>query len=273
MSGVRARRRLRAQRRRQHEAADPQVRRAAVIAVDMHDEAAADRRVDPRIDRSLARRRAISGEPLEMDRLLRDMARNARVDDVDDAADRRGAEQQHRRPAQHLDPLGGERVDRHRMIDAGRGGVEAADAVGEHPDAVALEAAQHRPRGARAEGGGGNAGLPGERVADRRPQLAGQLLAAHHRAAGEDVGAVAGEAGDDDLLLRAGMRVAADAAHRAAARAELWAKAGRAATRPARWSSAGVETRESPELVAGAARQNVMLYQASNVRRTRLKNG
>ena len=77
-------------------------------------------------------------------------ARNAAVDHVDRAADRLAAEQQHRGPVKHLDALGGQRVDGHRMVGRGVGHVDRADAVGQHPDALALEAAQHRARRARA---------------------------------------------------------------------------------------------------------------------------
>src|SRR5690606_35114131 len=42
----------------------------------------------------------------------------------------------------------------------------------------------------------------------RRPEVARQFLAAHHRGPGQDVAAVALEAGDDDFLLALVMQVA-----------------------------------------------------------------
>ena len=158
-----------------------------------------------------------------MDRFVRHPAGDAGVDHVDDAADRRRAEEEGGGAAQHLDPVGGQRIDRHRMVGAGAGGVEAADAVGEQAHALALEAAQHRARGIGAEGGGRNARQMLQRLADRGAQIAGQVVAADHRGAGENVAAGAREAGDDDLVAfrrveilgrDGGLRVRAPAARR-----------------------------------------------------------
>jgi hypothetical protein len=139
--------------------------------------------------------------------LVGDPARNPGVDDVDHAADGRRAEQQGGGTAKHLDPVGGERVDGDRMVDAGVGRVEASDAVGQHPHPFALEASEHRPRGVGPERGRRDPGLAGEGLADRRPELARELGARHHRGAGEHVVAVAPEAGDDDVLGMVGMRI------------------------------------------------------------------
>ena len=190
---------LTAQCGRQEEAAHTQIVRLVVAAVEMNDELAADRNVDQGIARAVAGGAAVAQQALDMDRLVGHAARNARVDHVDDAAHRRRAEQKGARAAQHLDPVRGQRVDRDRMVDAGVGDVEAADAVGHDPDALALEAAQDRPGGVGPVGGGRDAGLPRQRVADRRTDVARQLLAAEHRSAGQHVGAIAAEAGDDDV--------------------------------------------------------------------------
>jgi hypothetical protein len=91
------------------------------------------------------------------------------------------------------------------MVDAGVGDVEAADAVGEDSDALALEAAQDRPRRIGAEGGGRDPRLARQSLADGRPHVAGKLLARHDRSAGQHVLPVAAEAGDDDVLIMVGV--------------------------------------------------------------------
>ena len=98
--------------------------------------------------RSLAAR-AVAGERVDADGILGPAARNARVDDVDDAADRRGAEQQSGRAAQHLDPLGGERVDRDGMVGAGRRQVELP-----MPSVSTRTRSPERPRSTGAEAAG-----------------------------------------------------------------------------------------------------------------------
>ena len=204
-----ARQRLRPLVRRKDIAADMEIAGLGKIAVEMDDEMAADGRVHLTIRRPLVGRRAVGQDAFGMDRLVRDAARDAAVDDVDDPADRGGTEEQRCRTAKHLDPVGGQRVDRDRMIDAGIGDIEAPEAVGEDADALAFETAEHRTRGARPEGCGGDAGLVRKRVADRGTEALGQGLAAQHRGAGEDVVAVASEAGDDDFLLLRFMKAAA----------------------------------------------------------------
>ena len=59
------------------------------------------------------------GEQIGAERAVRRTSRDSRVDDVDYPTDRGRSEQQGRRAAKHFDPLGGERVDRNRMVGAG----------------------------------------------------------------------------------------------------------------------------------------------------------
>ncbi len=135
-----------------------------------------------------------------MDRLVRQRARDAPVDDVDDAADRRRAVEQRLGPAQHLDPLGQQRIDHHRMVDAGVRDVDRADPIGQHAHALALEAAQHRARRVRPERRRRHAGGARQGLADRRAQRLSELRALEYRHARQDVAAVARERrGDDDV--------------------------------------------------------------------------
>ena len=136
---------------RQDEVADAQIRRSVVAAIGLDDDAIADRQRDDTGDIALFRRRAIAAEQIEMQAFLQHLARDALVDDIDDAANRRRSIEQRGRAAQHLDPFGKLGVDHHGMIDRGVGDVEAADAVRQHADALALEAAQDRPRGVGTE--------------------------------------------------------------------------------------------------------------------------
>lgn len=114
---------------------------------------AADRHVQRAGTAALIGIAAEAAGGIEVHRLADAGAGNAPVLDVDDAADRRGTEQQRRRTADDLDPLGQQRVDGDGMIDRGVGDVEAADAVGEHPHPLGIEAPQDRPRGVGAEEG------------------------------------------------------------------------------------------------------------------------
>ncbi len=85
------------------------------------------------------------GEGIEMHRLIGDLQGNAFRNDVDRAADGLTAVKQHRRPAQHFDPVGGQRIDTDRMIGGGIGHVERPKPVREDPDTLALKAAQDGP--------------------------------------------------------------------------------------------------------------------------------
>ena len=197
---VAERQRLGAGLARQQVAADVEVVGLDVAAVGMEHDLRSQRHVDDGPDVALVRGRAVVGEHVDVDRLVGHGAGNAGIDDVDDAADRRRAVEQRRRAAQHLDPLGELRIDDDSMVDRGVRHVEAADAVGQHPDALALETAQHRAGGVGAEGGRADAGLPRQGLTDGGADLAGQLDALQDGGAGQDIGAVAHQrAGDDDV--------------------------------------------------------------------------
>jgi hypothetical protein len=181
-------------------AADLQIVGPRIIAVDMEDEVAADRHVRRGVGRTFVGGGAVGEDAIDMDRFVRHPARDAGVDHIDDAADRRRAEEEGGGAAQHLDPVGGQRIDRHRMVGAGAGGVEAADPVGEQAHALALEAAKHRARGIGAEGRGRNARQMLQRLADRGAQIPCEIIVAHHRGSGKNVAAGARKARDDDLV-------------------------------------------------------------------------
>ena len=77
-------------------------------------------------------------------RQRRNRVRDAVVGGADHAADRLRAVAQRRRSADHLDLVGGQRIDRHEMIFAEIGHAAAADAVLDDADAVDIEAADDR---------------------------------------------------------------------------------------------------------------------------------
>ena len=106
-----------------------------------------------------------------------------------------------------FDPLRRQRIDGDGVVGGGVGDVDRADAVGEHAHALAREAAQDGPRRAGAEGGGGNAGEPGQGIADLRLQVPDQLRAGQHRLARQQVDVLDRMAGDDDRRRRVIMDV------------------------------------------------------------------
>jgi hypothetical protein len=167
----------------------------------VEDEVAADRNVDRGIARALVGGAAVDGVGVDPDHIGRHPAWDPRVDDVDDAADRRGAEQQRRGAAQHFDALGGDRVDRDRMVRAGRRQVERADAVGQDANAVSRKAADYRRRGSRSEARRRNARLLRKRLANAWPDRLVELGLVEHRHAAEHVLGAAADAGDDDRLV------------------------------------------------------------------------
>ncbi len=99
-----------------HEAADAEIIELRIGAVGVGDEMAAERHVEGNIAGAFVGGAAIFRERVDADGPGRHAARDARVDHVDDAADRRGAEQQGRRAAQDFNSLRGQRVDRHLVV-------------------------------------------------------------------------------------------------------------------------------------------------------------
>ena len=157
------------------------------------------RHVDRAADAALVGGRAVGADAVEMERLFRNDARDALVEHVDCAADRLASVEQDRRPMQHLDPLRRQRIDRHGVVGRSVRNVDRADAVGQDPNALALEAAQHRPRGAGAERSRRDSWQSGKGVADLRPYVADQIGAAEDRGAGENIEVAHEAPGDDDV--------------------------------------------------------------------------
>ena len=122
-------------------------------------------------------------------------ARNAVVDGVDHAAGGVAAVQQGGRATQHFQPLDHQRVDRHGMVEAEVGRVGRGAAVVQQADAVAVQPADHRSAGLRAEAAGCYAGQAVERVAQRAGAAQGQAVAGQHAAGGGE-GAAQRVAGD-----------------------------------------------------------------------------
>ena len=168
----------------------------------MGDEVSAERDVDERVGELLVGGGGIAREPGDMDRAVGDMARNARVDDVDHPADRRAAVEQSGGAVEDFDAVGGKRVDGDGMVAAGARDVEAADAVDEDQDAVARQAAQHRAGDVGARARGRHAGLAGEGLADGGMDLRGKIGAAEDGDVAQHIVFPAARAADDDLLAR-----------------------------------------------------------------------
>ena len=189
------------QRRRQHVPAHPLVIGLVEARIDMGDEARAQRDIDRAADRPLACGRAKATDQVDMISALRNHARDPPVDHVDRAADRLPAEQQGGGTAQHFDPLGGQRVDGHRMVGRSIADVDRADAVGQHPHPLALETAQHRPGRAGREAGRADARQADQRLADLGAAVARQGIAAQHGFSGEQVEVAHEWGGDHDRVV------------------------------------------------------------------------
>ena len=99
----------------------------------------------------------------------------------------------------HIDVIDGQRVEHHCVVGRNRRSIDCANAIGQHPDAIAIEAAQHRARGAGGKAAGRNAGQPGQCLADLAAQLRGQRVALNRRAAGQQA-EVGGRMSDDKQL-------------------------------------------------------------------------
>ena len=103
------------------------------------------------------------------------------VDDVDKPADGVRSVQERRRPAHDFDPRGARRIHRHAVVAGLAGEIAHALAVLEDQHAVAVHAANHRPRRAGAQGAFRNAGLGLQRCAQRGLELAVEIGACQHR--------------------------------------------------------------------------------------------
>ena len=194
-----------AQGLREDEASNVEVVVLGISAVGVSDEVRADRHVEREVARPLVGGAAIFGERVDAHRAGGDAARDAGVDDVDYAADRGRAEQQGRGTAQHLDPFGGQRIDRDLVVGVGRGEVERADAVNEDSHALAGKTTKDWARGGRTEARRGHAGLALQRLAEARPDIMLEHLLVDHGDAAEHVARRTADAGDDDRLIGIGV--------------------------------------------------------------------
>ena len=189
----------------QHIAGHVDVARIEVAAINMRDEAATQRRVDRGTDTVFVVDGVVARQPVDMDRLVGDAARNALVDHVDRAADRLAAVKQHGGATQNLDPLDGQRVDADRVIVRGVRCVERADPVAHHPDALSAEAANHRARSAGREAAARNPGQILENLAHLTVHVSLQFDPFDDRGAGKHVElAQAPARSDHDICLLAG---------------------------------------------------------------------
>ena len=96
---------------------------------------------------------------------------------VHDAADGAGAVQQRAGPLQDLHPVGGERIDRGRVVATGNRCIHGIDAVLHDAYASTAHAVDHGPAGGFAERGGMHAGLARHGLADVRGDFAFEVLA------------------------------------------------------------------------------------------------
>ena len=135
------------------------------------------------------------------------LVRDTAVHQIDDPAEDAGAVEQGRRAAEHLRLANRERIDAHRVVRTGARGVEAADAVLGHLEAVSVQAADDRPAGIRAEVTGDNAGDGRQQVSHGRLRKPVQFgLGEHDRRAGGIVEFPSHRDGGQGLRGRGGRR-------------------------------------------------------------------
>ena len=131
---------------------------------------------------------------------VRGCARDAPGVDVHDAADRAGTVEQGARPLHHLDSFGEERLDGDGVVGAADRHVHGVDAIFHHAHPRAVHAVDDGAPHGGAEGGGVDAGLARNGIADAGGGFAVELLAVQgdggfgEALAGKRVG------GDDDFL-------------------------------------------------------------------------
>lgn len=132
-----------------------------------------------------------------LDRRVRD----AVVEGVDHPANGVAAVKQGGRATDDFDALDGYRVQRHGMIVGQRRGIQGTDAIAQDTNAVAIQAADHRAAGARAEPGRGDTGLLVKGFTQAAVLLLQQVVAFEHGAGGGQL-AVTQRVGGDDLRLK-----------------------------------------------------------------------
>ena len=109
-------------------------------------------------------------------RAIHALRRNRLADDIHEPANRVRSVQQRRRPAHNLDARRTRWIDRNAVIARLAGQVTDALAVLQDQHAIAIETANHRPRGPGPHRSLGHTRLRAQRGADRRPQLLEQIL-------------------------------------------------------------------------------------------------
>ena len=125
---------------------------------------------------------------------------DAVVKGIDHAADGVAAVQQGGRATDDFDALNVDRVQRHGVIVRQRRGIQRPDAVAQDANAVAIQAANDRSAGARAEVGRRHARLFIEGFAQAALLLQGQVVAFQYGGGRRQLGVAQGVAGNN--LLR-----------------------------------------------------------------------
>ena len=176
-------------------------------AIDMENQRGGQRHVERTRSAAIITGAAIAGKRIEVKRRFRDIARNTLVDDIDRAADRVAAEQQHRWPAQDFHTLGRKRINRDSMVDGGVGRIERADPVCQHAHSRSLKTAQNGAGSAWRKAGCADPGHAGQAVANLSAQILGQVIAGQHRCTGENIELFDIAGGDDNLFIAVAMKI------------------------------------------------------------------
>ena len=128
-------------------------------------------------------RPAICGAPLRTHRAVRMLGgggRDLMPDEIDHPAEGTRAIEERHRPPDHLDPLCGQWIDRHRMIHGCRGEIAGALAILQDHDAIPAHPADDRPRRGLPHLRQGDAGDPHQRRREGPVEAAIQSCVAQH---------------------------------------------------------------------------------------------
>lgn len=142
-----------------------------------------------------------SGNPLQR------VGGDALVDHVDRAANGLAAVKKHGRPAQDLDALGRQRIDRYRVVVGRVRYVERCESVDEDLHTLAGEPAYDRTRRAGREAGGRNTRQVRQHFAKLSVEVSLQVDALDHIRARQHIQLGQTFDGDDDLAVRADIPV------------------------------------------------------------------
>ena len=122
-----------------------------------------------------------------MDRLIRHFDRNAPIENIDRTANGLATKEQGGRPAENLDAVSCDWIDRDSMVSRGVRRINCTNAIRQNANAFTLETAQDRAGCAGRKGCRRNAGQRRQRIANLRTNALVEFLSGKCRGTGDQV--------------------------------------------------------------------------------------